>query len=99
MRVDYRLLRDGNLENVISEWVCLEHEGFARKKAISWWQSRSLAPVPDTVDEALDVSNSIAVPRSITAIREGRFWRIVKAEIEELPTDWDRVYEEEELPF
>ena len=44
MRVDYScgLARH-------SEWVCFEHTGYARQKAVAWWQQRSAAPVPRTV--------------------------------------------------
>jgi DNA repair protein RadD len=37
-----------------NEWVCFEHEGFARRKAESWWQKRGgRMPAPPTVDLAL----------------------------------------------
>jgi DNA repair protein RadD len=100
MRVDYRLAGSGNIENVISEWVCFEHTGFALKKDIAWWASRCAAEVPNTVDDALNFVSVIAVPRSITAVREGRFWRIVSAEIEEIPDlSLLEVAEVEEMPF
>jgi DNA repair protein RadD len=100
MRVDYRIAGDGNIENVISEWVCFEHEGFARRKAIAWWAARCAADVPETVDDALRFASVIAVPKSITAVREGRFWRIVSADIEEIPDlSLLEEFEEEEMPF
>lgn len=38
----------------ISEWVCFEHQGFARRKAEQWWKERGgLLPAPATVDLAL----------------------------------------------
>lgn len=103
MRVDYRLLGDGgNLDNVISEWICLEHVGFARRKAEAWWKLRCELEVPASVDDALRVTKAIAVPRSIVAVREGKFWRVVEAEIEEIPDasliEFD-VFQEEEMPF
>ena len=47
MRVDYRcgLVRH-------SEWICFEHPGYARQKAVAWWQQRSAAPVPATVSRS-----------------------------------------------
>ncbi|MCY2985993.1 MAG: hypothetical protein NTY15_20380 [Planctomycetota bacterium] len=87
---------------MISEWVCLEHAGFARRKAESWWAIRCELEVPSSVDDALHVANVIAIPRSITAVKEGKFWRIVEAEIEEIPDasliEFD-VFQEEEMPF
>jgi len=41
-----------------SEWVCFEHTGYARGKAEAWWRERSNEPVPDTVDEAVDIANA-----------------------------------------
>ena len=34
-----------------SEWVCFEHQGFARTKAVTWWRKRApdWSPVPGTV--------------------------------------------------
>ena len=49
MRVDY-------LPSNYSEWICFEHEGFARKKAVKWWLDRYGGnTIPDTVDEALGI--------------------------------------------
>ena len=104
MRVDYRLAGDGNLESVISEWVCVEHEGYAKRKALNWWQARSLANFPETAEEAVSLGRFIAVPKTITVQREGRFWRVLSAEIEEIP-DVELMLEiaedswEEEMPF
>ena len=39
-----------------SEWVCIEHDGFAGKKAREWWRERDQAfeqyGLPETVDDA-----------------------------------------------
>lgn len=35
-----------------TEWICLDHEGFAQQKAKSWWRRRFGDPIP-TVDEAM----------------------------------------------
>jgi len=37
----------------ISEWVCIEHSGFARRKAISWWKQRTDCPVPKNIEDAV----------------------------------------------
>jgi DNA repair protein RadD len=36
-----------------SEWICLEHGGFAQHKAGKWWTRRFGNPIPATVDDAL----------------------------------------------
>ncbi len=57
MRVDYRF----GFAATFSEWVCFEHTGYARQKAEQWWRRRSNEPVPDTVDEAVDLARSGAL--------------------------------------
>lgn len=52
LRVDYR----GPLMRIASEWVCFEHIGYARNKAVGWWAMRSAnlpgERIPATIDEA-----------------------------------------------
>ena len=38
LRVDYNL--GGVFDRPVSEWVCVEHKGFARNKAEKWWYGR-----------------------------------------------------------
>ena len=50
LRVDYFF----GLSRVASEWICLEHTGYARRKAEAWWRERtSRDDAPRTVEEAL----------------------------------------------
>jgi DNA repair protein RadD len=52
---------------VAREWVCLEHQGYARTKARLWWK-RHAGPQnepPETIDEALDRTAELAVPSEI----------------------------------
>lgn len=53
LRVDYRL----GLDYWVSEWICFEHTGWARRKAEQWWKARSPDPAPDTAQEAADLAN------------------------------------------
>ena len=39
-----------------SEFICLEHTGWARTKAEDWWAQRTGWPVPDTVEEAVEIA-------------------------------------------
>ncbi|MBF0311472.1 MAG: DNA helicase, partial [Magnetococcales bacterium] len=54
------------------EWVCFEHTGFPRQKAVSWWLRR--APdgmrVPDSVAAAIPLLDHLRIPTEI-AIRQG----------------------------
>lgn len=52
----------------VSEYVCLEHAGYARSKAIAWWGRRvddPFEPVPDNVDNALALTQRLAQPTRI----------------------------------
>jgi len=101
----------GNLSRKeISEWVCLEHEGFAKKKACTWWLARSLArPIPN-IDEAIDFwkRGACAAPISIHTKPDGKFLRIVEYELDTLPETWAETAEDfdfgtpadvDEVPF
>lgn len=36
-----------------TDYVCIEHDGFAARKARMWWRERSASPVPATTEEAI----------------------------------------------
>lgn len=53
-------------KKVFKQYVCIEHEGYARKVAERWWRDRApvrLDPVPTTINEALDQIESLRVPQ------------------------------------
>lgn len=72
MRVDYT----GGWQERISEWVCFEHHGYARNRAIAWWRERGgKMPVPATVEEArvrIELGET-AAPYSVTVDDRGEF--------------------------
>jgi DNA repair protein RadD len=60
------------------EWVCFEHKGYARQKAVAWWRQRGRGlPVPADVTEALARSGQLAAPTEIAVRPSGRFTEIV----------------------
>lgn len=65
-----------------SEWVCFEHTGYARQKAVTWWQARSAEPVPATVAAALDKTGNLSTPTAIFVRPSGRFTEIVNHRFE-----------------
>ena len=71
LRVDYLV---GT--HVVSEWVCFEHTGFAREKAVAWWHLRGANTPPDTVDEALARVAELRRPSEAVLVREGKYRRI-----------------------
>ncbi|GAC1509724.1 MAG: hypothetical protein NVS1B6_16810 [Steroidobacteraceae bacterium] len=61
-----------------SEWVCFEHAGFPRQKAVQWWQRRAPAmPVPNSVDEALAQTHTLSKPARIFVRPSGKYTEIV----------------------
>jgi DNA repair protein RadD len=60
-----------------SEWVCLEHQGYARQKAAEWWRKRAPGcPVPMSVAEALAQTSRLACPGDISVRPSGRYLEI-----------------------
>lgn len=108
LRIDYECQPiDGPFGNLtakhVSEWVCIEHEGFARVKACLWWQQRSISEVPSTVDEALEMLNRGAcrMPAKVTTVRDGKYQRIKSVEfVDEIPEEWlDEMVPEQSEPL
>lgn len=69
-----------------SEFVCLEHDGFAGSKGRRWWERRFGRPVPATVDEALArnlflASEIKAATESITVKQAGKYREVVDAKV------------------
>ena len=81
MRVDYF---DGCMI-VGSEWVCLEHEGFAGAKARAWWSKRNNAglPLPTSSQHAVTMlqTNRLLEPTEITVDETGKFHQIISSRL------------------
>jgi DNA repair protein RadD len=71
LRVDYLV---GT--KVVSEWVCVEHSGYAREKAVVWWHQRGEGPPPDTVNAALARVAELRRPTEAVLVRDGKYHRI-----------------------
>jgi DNA repair protein RadD len=99
MRVDYRL----GLSHWQSEFICFEHDGYARQKAVAWWKQRSRDPVPDTVDRAVALAEAgaLAVTNAITvrSITGEKFDSIIDWELGPIPEAIPVDDAEEETPF
>ena len=46
---------------VFSEYVCIQHEGFAGRKARQWWNKRSDIPLPQLTEHAMGLTDSLKV--------------------------------------
>ena len=101
MRVDY----EGAFRRVASEWVCVEHVGYARGKAEQWWHLHGgMPPCPKTVEEAIDRAREEL--RHVTAVlveQDGKYTRVKSCEYgwkaSEAPKAPDWTDDGEELPF
>jgi DNA repair protein RadD len=95
MRVDYRI----GFNHYVSEWVCFEHDGYARQKAVQWWRSRSNEPVPDTAEQAVELAEmgALAATRAITVMHKPgeKYDRIVGYRLGDKPA---RLESSENLP-
>ncbi len=85
MRVDYRI----GFNHYVSEWVCFEHDGYARQKAVAWWRQRSQEPVPETIEQAVELADmgALAPTLAITVMHKpgDRYDRIVGYRLGEKP--------------
>lgn len=96
LRVDYMI----GLDHWQSEFVCIEHTGYARRKAEAWWRERCIDPCPTTAEEALDLADAglIAPTESIVvrSIAGQKYDRIIKQTIGEIA---DATLDDSEVPF
>ncbi|XZE55945.1 DEAD/DEAH box helicase [Planctomycetaceae bacterium SH139] len=87
LRVDYMI----GLDHWQSEFICIEHSGYARRKAEAWWRERCLDPCPTTAEEALDLAEVglIAAPELITvrSIAGQKYDRITKQTLGQIPNE------------
>ena len=65
---------------VASEWICVEHEGFARSKAAKWWATHVGTRMPATVAEAVERLRAGEMPRviEIETRPDGDYTRVVR---------------------
>ena len=89
MRVEYEV----GIGQVFREWVCFDHEGYARQKAESWWCTRSVEPVPECVEEAVELAKAgaLAPTLAITVEKKAgdKFDRIVRHRLGDKPPRLD----------
>jgi hypothetical protein len=70
---------------VAREWVCIEHAGYARQKAITWWDQRSNGtPVPNDVASARQAARGLRQPAGLRLNTGGKYPEIVQYHFEEV---------------
>lgn len=58
-------------------WICLEHQGTARRKAAEWWRRMGGMDVPATVEDGLARVDDLVCPDQIQVRQNGKFWEVV----------------------
>jgi DNA repair protein RadD len=80
------------LKLVCSEFVCFEHEGYARKKAEKWWSDHASTlpieiPAPTKVNDALLYCDDLAQPSHIVVKHGGQWPELVRCLFELSPVE------------
>lgn len=70
MRVEYR-----SGLTVFREWVCFNHTGFPKDKAIKWWRARMTKPgvLPNNTDQAVALADQLMKPIEIKVQKNGQY--------------------------
>ena len=63
-----------------TEYVCLEHSGWAKKRSMDWWRKRHSIEPPLTTDEALCYVSQLRVPKKIRVWLNKKFPEIMGVE-------------------
>ena len=111
LRVDYDCYETdaaGNrldaVSTSVSEWVTIEHTGWVRSKAETWWKKRSNQICPVDADDAVFIANNggLGVPKFIDIEKDGSYDRIIAAtgfSNKPEPVKLTEEYTQDELPF
>lgn len=101
LRVDYKV----GWYEYKSEWICFEHQGFARQKAEAWWRRRSRDPIPDTAQRAVEIiaGGGLSQTDAITvrSVSGDPYERIVDYDLGAIPegVPVEPWYDPDEVPF
>lgn len=62
---------------MFNEWICLEHNGLAGKRARDWWRQRHAEEPPATTHEALQRCSELRVPERIRIWANKKFPEVI----------------------
>jgi predicted RNA-binding Zn-ribbon protein involved in translation (DUF1610 family) len=81
--------KHGDIPYEYSEWICVEHNGFAGEKARKWWKSRSMDLFPESAQHAVEIAEAggLADVKSITVREKSgeKYPQIIGWDIGEIP--------------
>lgn len=89
----------GNLTSVTAhshrEWVCFDHDGYARRKAETWWQKMGgKMPYPADVKDAIERFSELTKPNEIQLKKEGKYYVITNHFFPIKELNGDTLYDE-----
>ena len=76
LKVSYKI----GLWKDISEYICVQHLGFAQQNAQAWFARRGVVPMPKTVDDALRITAELPIPVKIHVRKNGKYDQIIRYE-------------------
>ena len=65
---------------VATDWVCIEHDGYARQKAEEWWavHMAGRGPCPSSVDAVMRMEEWKRPVEAIWTVPDGKYQKITK---------------------
>jgi len=81
LRVDYHgPSSSSDWHPIATDWVCVEHDGYARQKAEEWWRTHftGAGPCPDSVEAAMQMQEYHRPIEAIWTIPDGKYQKITK---------------------
>lgn len=61
-----------------TQFICFQHEGFARRKAVEWWHERCELQCPDTSETALTLAKSLRIATHLRVWINKKYPEIMK---------------------
>jgi len=81
LRVDYHgPSSSSDWHPIATDWVCVEHDGYARQKAEEWWRTHftGAGPCPDSVETAMEMKEYHRPVEAIWTVPDGKYQKITK---------------------
>lgn len=74
-----------NWRDCVSEWICIEHGGWAREKAEKWFKKFSVADAPTVIEDVLEAQerHMMRIPVALTIKKDGKYFRILDHHFED----------------
>ena len=77
LRVSYIPVGAGNLSKIPAEYICFDHQGYARRKAENWWlKLGGLLPIPASTQEAYARFSELKRPAQLIIQKNGKYTEI-----------------------